>query len=410
MDLSTKPTLESLHAPSDQPVAGKAAAKLLVCLPSIPSETVQAVLEHLASVFAPDEVLVLSPDLDETQHGGYTPLPIAAYEGPRGQSEWVLTGGDYLGAYVQMERHDFGAALLLGSDIAALPPTAIHQMAQMLASGADLTVPAYALAPHEGLVNSALLYPLTRALFTTNIRFPLAADAGLSRRMAARLAAAAQRPNATSQPSGLLWPVAEAAVGSFSVREANAGRRSLKAPAGADFNALFAEVASSLFADIEAKATFWQRTRPIAASFRSEAPLSQSGDVDDELRSMVDSFRLAHNNLQEIWSLVLPPQSLVALKKLSLSEPLSFSLAPTLWARIVYDFALSFHLRTLNRGHLLGAMTPLYLAWVASTLRAVEDGAAPPVYADYIEETARAFESEKSYFVARWRWPDRFNP
>jgi hypothetical protein len=27
-----------------------------------------------------------------------------------------------------------------------------------------------------------------------------------------------------------------------------------------------------------------------------------------------------------------------------------------------------------------------------------------------IEDTAQAFETEKSYIVSRWRWPDRFNP
>jgi hypothetical protein len=122
---------------------------------------------------------------------------------------------------------------------------------------------------------------------------------------------------------------------------------------------------------------------------------------------MVDAFRLAYKNLQELWSLALPPQSLLALKKLSLSEPSAFAIAPGLWARIVYDFALAYHLRTLNRGHLMGAFTPLYLAWVASTLRVTVDEASA---ATYREETAAAFEREKPYLVARWRWPDRFNP
>jgi hypothetical protein len=81
---------------------------------------------------------------------------------------------------------------------------------------------------------------------------------------------------------------------------------------------------------------------------------------------------------------------------------------PNLWARIVYDFTLAFHLRTLNRSHLLGAMIPLYLAWVASHLRDVADD--PDRASQPIQQTAAAFEAEKPYFVSRWRWPDRFNP
>jgi hypothetical protein len=123
---------------------------------------------------------------------------------------------------------------------------------------------------------------------------------------------------------------------------------------------------------------------------------------------MIETFRIAQDNLQEIWSLVLPPQSRLALKKLSALSPDAFFMEPDLWARIVYDFTLAFHLRTLNRNHLLGAMTPLYLAWVASYLRFVADD--PTRAAHAIAITASAFETEKSYIVSRWRWPDRFNP
>jgi hypothetical protein len=279
-------------------------------------------------------------------------------------------------------------------------------MAELLASGVDLTVPFYSLGPHDGLVNAALLYPITRALFAANIRFPLAADAGMSRRMALRMT---QRHGALAQPEALVWPVAEAAVASFSIRQVDAGPRSPRAPDAADFNTLFTGIAGSLFAEVEAKASFWQRARSLAATIRAETvpPTSCAEDMDHELPSMVDAFRLAHNNLHEIWSLVLPPQSLLALKKLSLTEPAAFSMSAALWARIVYDFALAFHLRTLNRGHLLGALTPLYMAWAASTLRFVGD---PTASATQLEETAVAFEREKSYLVSRWRWPDRFNP
>lgn len=368
-------------------------------------------LEKLASVFARDQILVSSPDFDHDDEGVGHSLSLARYEGPRSQSDWVLRASDYLSSAGQMERHNVARAILLGPDAGSLPTSALREMADSLNSGTDLVVPSYSLGPHDGLVNSALLYPLTRALFASNVRFPLAADVAMSRRMAARLAVAAQRQINLSQPNALLWPVAEAAISAFAVRQVEAGAPSFRAPDASDFNALFTEVAASLFADIESKAAFWQRARTLAASRLSNVlPPDTTEDVDDEVRSMVEAFRLAHTNLQEIWSLILPPQSLLALKKLSVSEPANFSLSPALWARVVYDFVLAFHLRTLNRGHLLGALTPLYLAWVASTLRTVGDRVPPALQMGYIEETASAFEREKPYLVARWRWPDRFNP
>ncbi len=99
---------------------------------------------------------------------------------------------------------------------------------------------------------------------------------------------------------------------------------------------------------------------------------------------------------------MLPPQTLLGLKRLTTTAPASFAMTDALWVRIVYDFVLAHRLRTINRSHLLGSLTPLYLAWVASHLLQAKPGAT--------EDLARAFEADKPYLVSRWRWPDRFNP
>ena len=78
----------------------------------------------------------------------------------------------------------------------------------------------------------------------------------------------------------------------------------------------------------------------------------------------------------------------------------------SLWARIVYDFLIAFRLRTINRGHLLGALIPLYLAWVAGHFNVIASGTSAE---RHIEAVAAAFEADKPYLVSRWRWPDRFN-
>jgi len=58
---------------------------------------------------------------------------------------------------------------------------------------------------------------------------------------------------------------------------------------------------------------------------------------------------------------------------------------------------------------MLRALTPIYLGWLASY--ALEIESAPPHEVEHrLERLCAAFESTKSYFVSRWRWPDRFNP
>jgi len=78
-----------------------------------------------------------------------------------------------------------------------------------------------------------------------------------------------------------------------------------------------------------------------------------------------------------------------------------------LWVRIVYDFVLAYRLRTLNRGHLLGALTRSISPGSPRNLNLTAAGAISP--GRHIEQLAAAFETDKSYLVSRWRWPDRFN-
>ncbi|MGB9408097.1 MAG: hypothetical protein WCA89_11215, partial [Terracidiphilus sp.] len=278
----------------------------------------------------------------------------------------------------------------------------------VLTTPTDLAVPCYDLPPLAGLVNSAILYPLTRALFASRVRFPLAVDLGLSLRMAERLAVAAHRFTTPNQGDAPLWPVNEATVAGFTIDQFDVGPRVQPPPTMPDLNTILPLVTGALFADIDAKAAFWQRSRQLPPA-GNPMPMPQAPSIDAaaEIAPMLQAFRLAYTNLHEIWSLVLPPNSLLGLKRLSATDAAAFHMPESLWARIVFDFLLAYRLRTINRGHLLGALIPLYLAWVASHINVTASGANPE---RHIEAVAAAFEADKTYLVSRWRWPDRFNP
>jgi len=393
---------------------------LIVSLSALSRDGLQSALDNIAAAFPGEAVLVALPDAvpDSQDSVGLGNLHLIPYTPAAPTSgSWVLTAADFLNTYKLIQDYKATACLLLGPEAQSLAPEALRALAEAVVDGkADLATPHYSLGPRDGLVNSAILYPTTRALFGTRPRYPLAVDLAFSTRMAERLAAAAQKFTAANQNAAFIWPVAEAASAGFTIADVPAGTRALPPPDAADLNTLLALVAGSFFADLDAKASFWQRARlaysPKAAAAHTEvAPAQPASAEPPDIQPMLDSFRLAYANLHEIWSLVLPPNSLLGLKKLSLMPPASFRMADSLWARIVYDFILAYRLRTLNRGHLLGALTPLYLGWTASHLL-LASGAGPETLAPekHIEALAAAFELDKPYLVSRWRWPDRFNP
>jgi hypothetical protein len=177
-----------------------------------------------------------------------------------------------------------------------------------------------------------------------------------------------------------------------------------------NFSSLLSQILSPIFADMERNAACWQRMRaslPVPAICDPVRVSEDAGTVD--ISRMVESFRLGNRDLEEIWGLVLPPSTLVELRKLSRLSLEQFRMPDELWVRIVFDFALAHRLRTINRDHLLKSMTPLYLAWVASYAHDLETGGATALE-QRLERLSLAYESGKPYLVSRWRWPDRFNP
>lgn len=388
--------------PENTLTAENATADVLVLVTAMAPDHFKGVLTNLASAFSSENFIVAT----QNDLPADVPAGVRIVSAPHSNVTWAIMPAEFSIAAQLGREHGAKAILILGPEANSLSPLALRSLADaVLLTSIDLAVPHYSLPPHAGLINSAILYPLTRAVFASRIRFPLSIDLGLSHRMAETLAGAAERISAINQTEAPLWPVNEAVAAGFAMDEVDVGSRAIPQPSDADLNSILALVTGSLFADIEAKAPVWQRPRkpPVIHRPMVEAGLS---DGATDVARMIAAFQLANANLQEVWSLVLPPNSLLALKRCSALDATTFRVPDGLWARIVYDFLIAYRLRTINRGHLMRALIPLYLAWVAGHINEIASGTPSE---RHIETVAAAFEADKPYLVARWRWPDRFN-
>ena len=270
----------------------------------------------------------------------------------------------------------------------------------------DLVTPCYAHSKFEGLLNSAIVAPLTRALYGRRVEHPLGPDFGVSGRLARHLTETAQA--GPREPRSL---AVEAVSQGFEVCQANVGVRHYPAADWTNQSSVLAPVLDSVFREIQHRASFWQRIRGSreVPAFGDPCPAPDASAGAPDPRRLFESFELGCRSLQEVWRAVLPPGTLLELTKLSRRPLDSFHMPDRLWARVIYDFALGHRLRILNADHLLRAMTPLYLAWVASY--ALEIGALDDTDATArLDQVALAFEEAKPYALSRWRWPDRFDP
>ena len=337
---------------------------------------------------------------------------------------WSAVGPDPLAAPTQTisiacqslfattEKMGARACCFIASEMESAAPQWICQLLQPLVeSDIDLAAPYYAPRMFQGLLNSGIIYPLTRCLYGKRIHNPFGPDVGVSRRLAQKILGANRNSNGGSNqthPLSLLAPIA--ACDNLQICQVHVGERAYPPTDWTNMSSLLAQVLGPIFLEMERNAACWQRTRgsvsvPVQGNWQSHS--QETGTLD--LNRMVETFRLGIRDLQEIWGLVLPPATLFELRKLSRSTAEQVNMPDELWARIVYDFALAHRLRTINRDHLLRSMTPLYLAWVVSYARELEAAGAASVE-QRIERLSLAYEAAKPYLISRWRWPDRFNP
>ena len=209
------------------PASARPYGRLLVLLTSLPQEKLASLLEKLAASIAAEELLIATSD--EAAKSMRPDLQFVS--APTSKSSWTVSAEDFASAAQLAQVNNATTVLMLGPECDSLSQSSLRDLASaMAAPSVDLGVPRYDLPSRAGLLNSAILYPLSRALFASPVRFPLAVDLGLSGRMVEHLSVAAQRLMRVNQGGAFLWPASEAAAAGFTIREVDVGSRAVPGP------------------------------------------------------------------------------------------------------------------------------------------------------------------------------------
>jgi hypothetical protein len=405
------PETESLPQQVKEQIETIGRADVVIGLPSF--KTSEDLSWAAMSGFAGLNVLIAYPssgeviDADRFPAGRLVRYPISA-------PERYLTGStSVFGSYHEVlqisQKAGSKACCVWNSTPQGASMGAIEQLLKpVLEQSFDLVFPSYIEAKLGALVNSSIICPLTRGLYGRQIHFPMAIDLGFSAPFVDRLL---QTDPHTRQPRSSQWIASEAICAGLPVCQVSLPMETPRPPDSADLSAILATILGRLFADLERNATFWQRSSgsQLVPTFGASEAKVEDDVAPVDVQRMIETFQLGYRNLAEIWGVALPPATLLGLKKLTKATMSEFRMADDLWVRVVYDFALAHRQRAINREHLLRAMTPLYLAWVASYALETKD-ASTSDFLNRLERLAIAYESQKPYLLSRWRWPDRFNP
>ncbi len=313
------------------------------------------------------------------------------------------------------------ALVVVDSDLRSIVPEWIELLAgPILKGGFDYVTPLYQRYKYDGTITNTVTYPLNRALYGLRIRQPIGGDFGVSGDLVKHYLEQDDWTPDISKFGIDIWMTVKAITGGFAVSQTRLGAKihDPKDP-GADLGPMFSQVVSTILRLTVEHADTWlsvqgSHTVPTYGFERYADPPPLEVDVV----RLLAAFTRGRVALGDAWALLVAPERMTALDSLateagqaldeitrsdtpSTAEDAEFFFSDELWARLIYDLALTARGKTMEMDKLIAALVPIYFARVASLVIEARDMTTQQAET-LVERQARAFEAAKPDFAARW--------
>ncbi len=297
------------------------------------------------------------------------------------------------------------ACVVVDADLRSITPQWVELLAgPILARGFDYVSPYYQRHKFDGTITNGIIYPITRALFGKRVRQPIGGEFGFSGLLAARYLEKKDVWDTDVARFGIdIWMTETAIAEGFKIGQSYLGAKlhDAKDP-GADLTSMFRQVIGSLFQLMETYEPVWQQTNGSVPVPMFGFPFEVGTEpIPVNIERMYKAFCQGVSDLRNIYESFLSQETLGALAACAALGSNEFRIGDSLWVRLVYQFAIAFHQRKLDREHLLQSLVPLYLGRTASFILEVRDSAAHEVE-ERIEQLCQVFETEKPYLIDLW--------
>jgi len=267
----------------------------------------------------------------------------------------------------------------------------------------DYVAPYYKRHKFDGTITNSIVYPLTRALYGRRVRQPIGGEFGISRRLASRFLRGEVWSTDVAQYGIDIWMTTTAIAENYKVCQCYLGAKlhGSKDP-GPDLGSMLMQVVGSVFGLMETYDSVWRNVLGSLPAPLLGVPFEVGVEpVPINLGRMFASYQQGVRDLLPVYQSIISPRQLESLKAAAALPEGEFALSDELWVAVVYDFALGYHRRVIDREHLVRSLTPLYLGWVDSFARQAKNENAAQVEAR-IEKLCLVFEQFKPYLLNQW--------
>jgi glycosyltransferase involved in cell wall biosynthesis len=327
---------------------------------------------------------------------------ISTPEGVRGK------GNNFRNLFKAAVELDARAVAVVDADLQSITPQWIQFLVEPLMGRYDYVTPIYLRHKYDGTITNHIAYPMIRTLGGIRVRQPIGGDFGFSGQIA-RAFLAEKLWNDRIAHFGIdVWMTTIAVARRFNVCQAFLGTPKIHRPKdpAADLGPMFRQVVSTLFDLIVEFEYLWKYIGPSRPSTIFGFGLGvdeQPPPVDVSTDKLFASFREGFVEYESLWREIIPAPEFAQVAKFpDIDHDESFVYPSSLWARIIFSFAVAYKNASAGeREQLTEALIPFYHSRVLSFVNKTRNHNMREAE-EYLERIQRVFEGEKYYLIERW--------
>ncbi len=317
-------------------------------------------------------------------------------------------GNNFLNLFKAAVELNAKAIVVVDADLKSITPNWIKYLGEPLINNFDFVAPVYVRHKYDGTITNHIAYPLLRTLFGLRVRQPIGGDFGFSGKLA-RAFLSEKLWNDKIANFGIdIWMTTIAIARHFNVCQAFLGTPKVHRPKdpAEDLTMMFTQVVSTLFDLMIDFEYLWKDThesRPSSIYGFGMGVEEKPPAVEVNTEKLHQSFISGFEKYGDIWEKIIPlPEYNEILKYKKIKNKNSFYYPSSLWARILFSFAVAYKSNSsIDRTKIMEALIPFYHSRVLSYINRTKDWEVREAE-EYLENISRVFEKEKYYLLEQW--------
>ncbi len=299
------------------------------------------------------------------------------------------------------------AIVVVDADLKSITPEWIKHLGEPLFNGFSYVAPLYVRHKYDGTITNGIAYPLTRALYGRRIRQPIGGDFGFNGKLA-RIYLESNLWDEYIANFGIdIWMTTLAICNRVRVCQSFMGKPKIhrvKDP-GADLGPMFRQVIGTIFKMMSYFDSFWLKmkySRPTAIFGFGLGETEMPPEIKVDTERLRNKFHDGFDTYRDVWEQILSKDVYRKLLEIKDLKEEHFNFPVDLWARLLFDIAVSYRDAIVDRDLMMESLIPLYFG---KTLSFVKKTASMSIAQaeGVIEDECMVFETTKPYLVKRWK-------